>query len=660
MMGAAIRRVARARYAYWFFVALLGLIVFLWRPRLAMPRSGLDPSWSWAMNEIVARKIALGRDAIFTFGPLSRVYSSQYHPDLFVSHCLVAAGLAALYVALLHRLASAAFSNLAARIAVMFALSLIASAADVFWYALAPLGLLAVLAQRREQDERVEALLWLGLSSLTLIKSSFAISTGLLWMTEVVRCALARKVRWPLLLFPLGGVAFWIAEGQSVLDLPLFVRNTLDIFVGYPVAMSHPVRSPYLPVTFWLIIGPAAPLLFLSLRKRQTLGSALAVVLGFLFLGWSLFKAGFVAEYSETGIMGAAFMAACVWLACFRDFPGRRARALIASSMAVTVGIVSWMSSLFYSQNVASYLVDRARDTASLARLNFEDLRGGGLRSGYYAAISRIRSRLRMPKIKGTVDVYRTNLAVAFANNLDWNPRLAIQSYAAFTPYLIEKNRQHLLGPDSPDAVIVELSTVSKRYPMLDDGASLLEILARYELVARPKGMALLTRRSRPNPYRFERPQSLAARFGEPLALPSMEGKLLWAQIEFANTISGRIMGMAFRPPMMSMGVVLGNGKRRNFRMAPNMSAGGFLLSPFVEDVNTYLTLSDAKSRPASPDTQVASIEFHVEPGYEWMLARRISVQLSEVEFSQDEAVEEPPPAPRRHKARKRRIRRKH
>ena len=52
----------------------------------AMPGHGLDPSWRFAMNEIVGLGLAFGREVSFTFGPFSAVYTKEYHPatDRFV------------------------------------------------------------------------------------------------------------------------------------------------------------------------------------------------------------------------------------------------------------------------------------------------------------------------------------------------------------------------------------------------------------------------------------------------------------------------------------------------------------------------------------------------------------------------------------------------
>jgi low affinity Fe/Cu permease len=65
----------------------------------SMPTSGLDPSWTLAMNQAVAAHLVFGRDVIFTFGPYASGYTTLYHPStdtmmmfsatlLVISYCL--------------------------------------------------------------------------------------------------------------------------------------------------------------------------------------------------------------------------------------------------------------------------------------------------------------------------------------------------------------------------------------------------------------------------------------------------------------------------------------------------------------------------------------------------------------------------------------------
>lgn len=79
-----------------FLVAIaltLTLIVFVpFGP--AMPQPDLDSSWEYAMNAVVAKHMVIGKDIIFTFGPLAAVLFQTVSPGhrrvdavLFGSDC---------------------------------------------------------------------------------------------------------------------------------------------------------------------------------------------------------------------------------------------------------------------------------------------------------------------------------------------------------------------------------------------------------------------------------------------------------------------------------------------------------------------------------------------------------------------------------------------
>src|SRR5882672_1306548 len=45
-----------------------------------MPRSGLDLSWVFSMNQAIKQNLSMGREIIFTFGPYASISTRSYHP----------------------------------------------------------------------------------------------------------------------------------------------------------------------------------------------------------------------------------------------------------------------------------------------------------------------------------------------------------------------------------------------------------------------------------------------------------------------------------------------------------------------------------------------------------------------------------------------------
>lgn len=61
---------------------------------------------------------------------------------------------------------------------------------------------------------------------------------------------------------------------------------------------------------------------------------------------------------------------------------------------------------------------------------------------------------------------------------------------------------------------------------------------------------------------------------------------MTWCTIEFHPSIGRRILDVVFRPEPVTLETTTANGAHTAWRISPAMTAGGFLLSPQVRDVD--------------------------------------------------------------------------
>ncbi|HEX4571115.1 MAG TPA: hypothetical protein VH184_11860, partial [Dongiaceae bacterium] len=87
-------------------VALILTALFLIPFSPSMPEAGLDASWRYALNEVVAEGRVFGQEVIFTFGPLASVVTGTFHPAtdtmMMVGSALYAAGFCIAFALLAH------------------------------------------------------------------------------------------------------------------------------------------------------------------------------------------------------------------------------------------------------------------------------------------------------------------------------------------------------------------------------------------------------------------------------------------------------------------------------------------------------------------------------------------------------------------------------
>ena len=256
---------------------------------------GLDPSWTFGMNQAVAQGLAIGRDIIFTFGPYASIYTREYHPA--TDHMMI---LGSLYLALSYWFALLLLS-INSPLMVLFIFFLAAGSVSydalLFSYPLiATLVLLKVNVASERQLVSVASsiVLLFPFGLLPLIKGSLILICGpaaivaalhfYLKSRRILSAVVAITPIWALLFF-------WVMAGQSVYNLPYFIASMSSIISGYTDAMSTSGRSTEIYAYLAAVI-----FLFFVIYKDNSLDIRRKYFVScvfFLFL-FVAFKAGFV------------------------------------------------------------------------------------------------------------------------------------------------------------------------------------------------------------------------------------------------------------------------------------------------------------------------------------------------------------------------------
>jgi hypothetical protein len=217
------------------------------------------------------------------------------------------------------------------------------------------------------------------------------------------------------------------------------------------------------------------------------------------------------------------------------------------------------------------------------------------------------RNEFPLPPIQGSMDVYPWNQATVLAHGLNYRPRPVIQSYSAQTRELAELNAEFLRGDRAPETIFFEVKTIDDRLPSSDDGLSWPELLTRYEVMERAGNFVRLQRRTKPSHYKMIPLGESSLAFGATLNLPSTDAGPIWAEIDIAKSLTGKIASFLFKPPVLWMTITLKDGRSPQFRIVPAMARGGLLISPLVESTKSF-TLLSATNSATMGDFEVASI----------------------------------------------------
>jgi hypothetical protein len=257
-----------------------------------------------ALNEAVARRLAFGKDIIFTFGPYGSVYSKSYHPATD-AQMLWAAGLVAMAIACglisltveRHRWRAVLLTAFLG--AMRFPDPILLATALIFLAVVCRI----VLTDSPDHSRPASAaivfsllLLPLALGLLILIKGTFAAAS--LTSMGLGGLALMFCGKWRLAI-TLGFVfvgsvpVYWILAHQDLADLPAYFAAMGQIISGYNEAMA--LQGPLWQPALYLVVSLSLLLLYLG-RVRAMVSGEVALLAGAGFVLFLGFKAGFIRQ----------------------------------------------------------------------------------------------------------------------------------------------------------------------------------------------------------------------------------------------------------------------------------------------------------------------------------------------------------------------------
>jgi hypothetical protein len=330
----------------------------------------------------------------------------------------------------------------------------------------------------------------------------------------------------------------------------------------------------------------------------KTRDPTLLIACGFTALALVIaFNQGFTRHDRFHTITAFGFLALAAVIVSMHagDPASRRTEAVISgTSIAAAFAVL-----LHFQFPPMPQLASQILDLFSNAGRTALDLAGGAkdLNRRHETALHTLRSRNSLPPLPdGTYDVYSYDQADLFALGLKWSPRPVFQSYSAYTPKLAALNAAHVSGASAPDHLLFALQPLDDRLPALEDGASWVPILERYELRAIGSWLVLdrstsprATRRRFVGTLHGNGWIELPPRTGLRMAAIRLDARL--PSLDWFSTI----------PPYDSIEVKL---RRSNvlhaFRFIAGPAKEPFLFSPLVSNTGEFAHLLERCATPHS------------------------------------------------------------
>lgn len=578
-----------------------------------MPAEGLDESWVFGINQAFAQGLSFGHEMIFTYGPYLSIYTKQYHPASDHLMLVGAAYLAVSYWIVLLFLTKGQWRQM---LPVFFMLFSCIYYFDVIFY-IYPLltGLtcfnLLYAQPKTQSNERLSFALMIiffaPFGLLPLIKGTIFILCAT--MMACLCVLFLSKKRWALAAAVVGvplvaSVFFWFMSGQAIINLPGFFISLMDIIAGYSEAMAIDNRTTEVLACFLL---SCLLLIVLACEQNTPLKARLIRAAMFALFLFVAFKGGFVRHDAHAILAAVALL--CAALLAFLILNSGQSFLLILGSACLFVyidGHYTKFSTATMVNKVASiYLVAWDGLKQRLTNKNWPE-------TVFANSLQSLKDKAKFPILKGTSDIYSYNQSYLIASGNHWKPRPILQSYSAYTPTLVEKNRQHLLGTVAPDNVIFSVEAIDNRLPSLEDGASWPVLLTRYEPVMLEKQFLFL-RQHKPE---IRAPELLliskgSYKLGEEVVVPKTSTPV-FAEITLTPSFLGRLANILYKSSELQITLQLANGSSKSFRFIAKMAKSGLIISPLIETTDEFQLLYERPGLLLSK--QVKS--FSIKPAY--------------------------------------------
>ena len=383
----------------------------------------------------------------------------------------------------------------------------------------------------------------------------------------------------------------------SLLLIWLLMYGSISGFYTYFVGMSHlakdnssaaayyPYNNWFLLTTFFIIIG----VIFIINRSKSSLFYFSIVILS-LFAAW---KHGMAREdiYHVKGFYVYVIICLSILSLLIKK---HHLINLTLSILAVFILSINMKNSVNYKESSLNYnffngnnFYELITEFSSLKKTSKEKIKKS-------IETQKLTNNMLAMISKSSVDIYPWDYSIIAANNLNWQPRIVLQSYASYTTWLDKQNADHFSSELAPDYLILEREKISNdinagkfnsidgRYLLNDEPQTIIELLKSYETSLSDKKFQLFKKRKIRISTKKSTIRAIESRWRNWIKIPKTSDGLLRAKLVFNKTTIQKIKSFLYKDERFWIYLKLSNGLIHKYRIVPKNAADGIWLNPYL------------------------------------------------------------------------------
>jgi hypothetical protein len=627
--------VEKAKHLPWLLV-YLGLTFLLTRLVQDPANRPIDPSFQQAYSYFFLNATQIGKDYIFTYGPMGHFIVPRYHPDLFWLDygvtIIIGLGVAWPVYRFLRTLKGRYWAQLAILIPIWLTAE-VSAGSDI------PALMSSILAVILLRDGQISSKWILGLvgvfwAFLALCKFTLMVLgvgfVGYVCIYYLLQRDWKRATLLPSVFF-VSIVCFWIIARQDLANFIPFLVDSLEVSKAYVVGMIKD-DNPLMFILVYAAIACVCVCAVASLKHIQA--SRLRWVVDGFFIGvmfFVLWRLGLTRNNTHESKFFLPMMILPFFVCGSAVLEGKGARLWkIATALLCVIGMVGYSWGAHWSPiemvtNGASRIATTASHMVNPVAHHFD------LKLKWLV----IKKNFDLPEIRAvvgqdSVDIFSYEQRLLMFHEYNYSPRYVYQGYQACTAKLQIKNGESYWGTGSitpPEYIIYQQLQLDLRLPTTEDSQALLAMLYCYEAVMHEYGHVLYKRL--PDPP-SQLPESVSVTTGtlklnDVFEVPDAGDEWQLLSLEFNQPLLKRLTEYPWEKTRFDVRVYYTDHSHTTFTLIPEMASAPFLIPPdattppdLINQFNVLLEMS------APGDKVIQSMQIVDRHGYssvdEWAI----------------------------------------
>lgn len=404
-----------------------------------------------------------------------------------------------------------------------------------------------------------------------------------------------RLVPWGVLYLVYGFCLFTIIA-NSFPSWTDYLKTSLEVSSGYSSAMSIVTSPKELGLAISVLVVISILISMIAIQGSIELSIALFFTLALAF------KHGFVRQDVHILLFAASTpVISALCISKIRRFRFQRI-AYFINLYVLMIAIIFHIGAIFHYAikfpiKIGYFINSEITPSKVISNLSYlSDF--SSFQSSVKAKSAANLSEVKLPEdvlslVKDkTVDVIPWELSLVEANKLNWKPTPNLQSYAAYTTALDNINLESFFKK-SRDYIFDNFSSIDGRHPFFDQPKTFFYVFCNYKLssdipdfinTSSLNNLMILEKRKSSICSASTGGKSSSIPWNTSQVIEAGDGLITRAKVKFNYSTFGKIYKTLFRSPPVMMEVTYINGITNSYRIIPENSDNGVIVSHLPKD----------------------------------------------------------------------------